>query len=221
MNKLMLNNEWASMFASLPDDQAGKLIKSAFAYHMGEDARIDDPILGAVFDMVKIVIDQNREAYEKTCARNTENGKKGGRPKKRLEPTETQKTQSVFLETERLPKNPNEANRIEKNRKEKNKIKHLYGEYKKVSLTDEEHEKLVSDYGEQKTEKAITFLDAYIAEKGYKSKSHYLALRRWVFEAIEEKKPKAKQPSPGRFQNFENRTDQAHRDMVAQIIAMQ
>lgn len=68
--------------------------------------------------------------------------------------------------------------------------KHKHGEYKKVLLTDSEYDRLVTDYGQEQTEKAITFLDAYIAEKGYKSKSHNLALRRWVFNAVKEHEQK-------------------------------
>ena len=42
------------------------------------------------------------------------------------------------------------------------------------------------------TVKAVDFLDAYIEEKGYKSKSHNLAIRRWVMDAVKENE--AKQP---------------------------
>lgn len=62
--------------------------------------------------------------------------------------------------------------------------KHKYGEFKNVLLTDEEYAKLGEDYSRVR-DKAIAFLDAYIEEKGYKSKSHYLAIRRWVIDAVE------------------------------------
>lgn len=65
--------------------------------------------------------------------------------------------------------------------------KHKYGEYKHVLLTDTELSKLKQDYGEEKTDKAITYLDEYIEMKGAKYKSHYLALRKWVFDALKEK----------------------------------
>ena len=70
--------------------------------------------------------------------------------------------------------------------------KHRYGEYKKVLLTDEELEKLNKEFGEEKTQKAITYLDEYIEMKGAKYKSHYLAMRKWVFNAVEEKEQKSK-----------------------------
>lgn len=68
--------------------------------------------------------------------------------------------------------------------------KHRYGEYKHVLLSDKELEKLNADYGIDKTAYAIKWFDAYIEEKGYKCKSYSLAMRRWVFDAIErDKKP--------------------------------
>ena len=65
--------------------------------------------------------------------------------------------------------------------------KKKYGAYKHVTLTDEEYNRLCVDYGQDMTEKAIDYLDAYIEEKGYKSKCHNLALRRWVFDAVKKK----------------------------------
>lgn len=73
---------------------------------------------------------------------------------------------------------------IEKEHKKPVPTKKKYGEFQKVTLTDEEYTKLINEYGEDTTHKAIEFLDSYIAEKGYKSKSNYLAIRRWVIDAV-------------------------------------
>ena len=51
-------------------------------------------------------------------------------------------------------------------------------------LTDEEYHKLCKEYGNIETGKAITYLDEYIEMKGYKAKSHYLCIRKWVFDAV-------------------------------------
>ena len=75
---------------------------------------------------------------------------------------------------------------------EEKKEKHKYGEYNHILLTDDELSKLNAEYGEEKTQKAITYLDEYIEMKGTKYKSHYLALKKWVFEALEEKADKSK-----------------------------
>ena len=74
---------------------------------------------------------------------------------------------------------------------EEKKSKHKYGEFKRVLLADEELEKLNKEFGEEKTQKAITYLDEYIEMKGAKYKSHYLAMRKWVFNAVEEKEQKS------------------------------
>lgn len=62
------------------------------------------------------------------------------------------------------------------------KPKHKYGEYQNVLLTDEEYNKLHQDY--PNANELITYLDEYIEMKGYKAKSHYLAIRKWVVDAV-------------------------------------
>lgn len=74
-----------------------------------------------------------------------------------------------------------------KNNKKEKEPKLTFGEYKQVKLTDDEYQKLNNDYGLIMTEKLITYLDEYIEEKGYKSKSHYLAIKRWVVDAVNKK----------------------------------
>lgn len=67
--------------------------------------------------------------------------------------------------------------------------KHRYGEYDNILLSDKEYQKLKSEYSEETLLRAIQWFSAYIVEKGYKCKSHYLAMKRWVFEAINKKFP--------------------------------
>lgn len=77
-----------------------------------------------------------------------------------------------------------------KNIKNEKNVKNIYGEYKHVRLTTSEFEKLNADYGETRTQEAITYLDEYIEMKGYKAKSHNLAIRKWVFDAVDRTKTK-------------------------------
>ena len=88
--------------------------------------------------------------------------------------------------------------------------KHKHGEFQNVLLTDAEFEKLSEDFGSELIDRAIIFLDEYIEEKGYKSKSHNLAIRRWVIEAVQNRSTKAaannsakpkKQPAADPFMN--------------------
>ena len=94
-----------------------------------------------------------------------------------------------FLGVEnRLQLNTNKSNTDKQNTKNnKKEPKHTFGEYKNVQLTDDEYQKLNNEYGLVGTEKIITYLDEYIEEKGYKSKSHYLAIKRWVADATNKK----------------------------------
>lgn len=71
--------------------------------------------------------------------------------------------------------------------------KHKYGEYKNVLLKDDELEKLKSEY--DNWEELIRYLDEYIEMKGYKAKSHYLAIKKWVVEAVKKEAPKKQKES--------------------------
>jgi hypothetical protein len=75
------------------------------------------------------------------------------------------------------------------------KRKHAHGNQGNVFLTDEEIENLQRDFPNDAKD-AIDFLSDYIAEKGYKSKSHYMAIRRWVIDAVREKRSKKGKPQP-------------------------
>ena len=61
------------------------------------------------------------------------------------------------------------------------------GEFKNVLLTKNEFEKLKSQYP-QEFEAIIDYLSSYIEMKGYKAKSHYLAIQKWVVLAYREQK---------------------------------
>jgi len=79
--------------------------------------------------------------------------------------------------------------------------KHKYGEYCHVRLTDDERNKLMDEYGEAETTAAIKYLDEYIEMKGYKAKSHYLCIKKWVFEAVNRDKPKQTQSIEDMWRN--------------------
>lgn len=77
--------------------------------------------------------------------------------------------------------------------------KHKYGEYQNVLLTDDEYARLVKNKGQILIDQAIKFLDEYIEEKGYKSKSHNLAIQRWVIDAVKKQRNKASPTLPNAF----------------------
>lgn len=73
---------------------------------------------------------------------------------------------------------------------DKKENKHIYGEFNHVRLTNDELSRLNDEYGVDETQNAIKYLDEYIEIKGAKYKNHNLVLRKWVFNALKEKRQK-------------------------------
>lgn len=78
--------------------------------------------------------------------------------------------------------------------------KHKYGEYNNVLLKDEELQKLQKDY--QNWEELIKYLDEYIEMKGYKAKSHYLCIKKWVVNAVKEDNLKKVKKDTNKVEDF-------------------
>lgn len=81
---------------------------------------------------------------------------------------------------------------IDKEQKKEKEKKHKYGAYQHVLLTDSDMNKLINELGNEMYSKCITFLDEYIEMKGYKAKNHYLAIKKWVVNAVNEQESKSK-----------------------------
>ncbi len=88
------------------------------------------------------------------------------------------------------PTNKIKVNEMKVNERESAPAKHPYGQFGNVMLLDDEFTKLADKYGADTRNEAIEFLDMYIEEKGYKTKSHYLAIIRWVVNAVNERRQK-------------------------------
>ena len=188
----------------LPEEERLKAYEMIFDYAFDDKESDENGIASAIFKLVKPQIDANNKRYE--------NGK---RPKRNISKTEAKQKQNVSKPEANVNDNVNENVNIKESVKEKPQ-KHKYGSYGNVRLTDAELDKLNNDYGESKTEAAIRFLDEYIAEKDYKSKSHYLAMRRWVFQAVEDRKTKKPDNRLGAFGNYkQSSTDEEWDELTA------
>ncbi len=98
---LILQNEWLAAFGEMDDAALGKVIKALCAYHL--ELTVPADLSGetkAFLFMMKPFLDLNRERYEKACEAGRENGKKGGRPRKK-KTAENAKTGGVFSKTEK------------------------------------------------------------------------------------------------------------------------
>jgi len=67
--------------------------------------------------------------------------------------------------------------------------KHKYGKFNNVLLTEDEYNKLLA---EPKGKEAIEFFSDYRERKGYKAKSDYLSIKKWVFTALDEERVREK-----------------------------
>lgn len=107
----------------------------------------------------------------------------------------TNGTQSVHSERHNEIHNVNTLNKhkqkLNKNVEKKGSVntpqKRAYGKHENVMLTENEYESLQKNHPELLDE-AIEFLSEYIESNGYKAKSHYSCMTRWVFNAVRRKR---------------------------------
>jgi hypothetical protein len=97
-----------------------------------------------------------------------------------------QDDKQVTIKRQASDKQVTTVKEVKKEKKERSKeVKHKYGEFSNILLTDNEYSKLQAEY--TNTKDIIKFFDSYIEEKGYKAKSHYLSIKRWVANAVKER----------------------------------
>ena len=89
------------------------------------------------------------------------------------------------LELGKVNNKENNKKKADDELRKDNDSKKTYGTYKHVKLSEKELESLKKTYSNY--EELIDYLDSYIEEKGYKSKSHYLTIKRWVVDAVKKK----------------------------------
>ncbi len=97
------------------------------------------------------------------------------------------RSNNVATSVELIDKSREDKKRVNKSKKE---VKHKYGEYKHVLLTDIEYEKLSKKLD---VKYWINYMDERIEMKGYKYKSHYLAILDWYRGEQKKKKDKTEQ----------------------------
>ena len=83
-----------------------------------------------------------------------------------------------------------------------------YGQYQHVLLSDNQLSKLKEEYPSKWLD-LITYLDEYIEMKGYKAKNHYLAIKKWVVDAVERENSK--------IPNFTVKKEKQSRESIERI----
>lgn len=186
----VMYKNWSKGIYKLTDEQAGQLLKTICSFQDGEDVEPDDIAVSALFELFKQKMTEDADSYQAKVERLAENlkgksdsqkGKKKSQKGKNNSQKENETDQKNAVAS--VSVSVTDTDTVTDTEKIKD-IKESYGELGNVKLTVKEREKLIAEYGLETTEKAIDFLDGYIADKGYKSKSNYQAIRRWVIDAV-------------------------------------
>lgn len=104
-NNFLVSDEWGEMITSLPKDKAGELFQGLFLLRKDPDYKIEDPVLAAIFNMMKKYMAEKEEKYQQRCEKNAENGAKS-HDKKKKKTKDSDCKQSVANATD---SNPNSA----------------------------------------------------------------------------------------------------------------
>ena len=174
-------DSYLSKLSRLSDQEVGRLFRALMHYHITGERQELTGRESMAYDFIVDDINRAAEAYEEKCERLRANGQKGANASKSPQkPPEAGQSKS---------KSKSNTSKTSKKETEKEK-KTPRGEFQNVLLTDTELQKLQDKFGSERTARAVNFLSSYIVEKKYKSESHYLAMLRWVFDAVAEKDQK-------------------------------
>lgn len=189
--------DYKTHFDLLTNEQKGVLINALFEFaENGELQQFEDKVVEMAFSFISIQMKRDKEKYDEVCERRREAGKLGGRPKKPNGLDEKAKKPNGFFEKQIKAKKPDNDNENDNDNDTDNdndikgtdkpspappkSVKKTFGEYSNISLTDDQYQQLVRDYGESVINDYIQRMDEYIQMKGKKYKDFNLALRNWI-----------------------------------------
>lgn len=163
--------DWKGVFDELPNEDAGILIKHIFAYVNDENPVSDSILIRAVFANIKTTLKRDLCKYEIIRQKRSMAGKASA-DKRQQVLTSVESVDDVLCVSDSV--SVNDTDIVNDN------IKKKYADF--VSLTDEEHEKLFLQHGQQNTDILISILNNYKGSNGKKYKSDYLAILNWVVD---------------------------------------
>ena len=124
---IMFYENWGDLFLNLPDEQIVTLTKAMIQYVFKDkkDISFKNPLEKAMFEMIRLKLDSDKEHYEEICKKRAEYGKKGGESKnndKNQDTTEESKSkQKVANDSKSEQVLPSVANKTKQNKTEQNK----------------------------------------------------------------------------------------------------
>lgn len=180
----------------LPAEEYKKTMNALCEYALNDNKIEVTGLAKLIITMAKPQIDANIKRYE--------NGKKGGRPKKKPMVSEEKtngyenekpmvlKSENYTFENKKPKEKEKEKVKVKDKEKDKEKVKEkkkvIYGSHANVKLTDDEFTSLTKLLGE--ANEVIEYLSDYKEMTGKKYKSDYLAIKKWVIDAVKERRGK-------------------------------
>ena len=70
-------DSWVTLIESMPIQEVGILMKAVCAFVRGNEVKIENPMISAVFTLIKAQIEENTESYKAKCEKQAEYGRKG------------------------------------------------------------------------------------------------------------------------------------------------
>lgn len=178
----------------LGDAERGRLFTALLQYAKSGEVPQLNGNEKFLFPMMKSQIDRDNAKYAEKCERNRQSAYQRTAAND-SECKQTQANAAKGKENTKEKENNTHSNEcVTRTRAKKNK----YGEYGHVLLSDTDYQKLHDEYSN--ADEAIAFLDEYIEYKGYTAKNHYLAMEKWVFDALAERKEDKPNASSGSFE---------------------
>lgn len=180
----------------LSDEDAGKLFKAIFQFLNGNGASELPPMANMAFSFITDQLQRDNEKWADIKEKRANAGRIGG---KVAQQNKTNQANASCVKQNKT----NQADTVDvtvnvtdichkdiypdmtpKNIKEK---KRVYGEFKKVKLSDSEKDKLLAEYGESVFEACVKELDEYKEQTGKVYRNDNLAIRKWVVDAVKKK----------------------------------
>lgn len=90
--RFYMYSAWERPMSKLTDEQLGKFLRIYYQMQLTGDTDVDseDPMVDMMLEVVREQVTFDVRSYERKCEANKENGEKGGRPAKPVEPNKTQ-----------------------------------------------------------------------------------------------------------------------------------
>ena len=95
-NSFLIYLDYEEQFNLLTDEQVGQLMRAIIKYEKTGVVPKLEGMLKMAFSFIKTQLDRDREKYNKRCEQNRENAKRGGRPRKQKDNSETKKTERFW-----------------------------------------------------------------------------------------------------------------------------